>query len=371
LGQQFDQVIHWRRPQEFMITDAAHGMHKEIKVFLKEVEPNDIKPGPHSYRWILCALASLAERPDLVEKLFVTREFKQNGAYRLQINKNGVWNQVTVDDYFPCSLEGPPLFTRTHGNELWVLLLEKAYAKLHGGFHMITHGHPNEALQDFTGLPTVCFDFADEEVKSMIHSGDIFRMMQHYQEQGFLMTASAPGNIMMGGNLHPRETENQLLPGHTYTVVQVREVYNHKLINIRNVWGKFDWDGAWNRRSAFWTHDIIDKLKPKLEEDDGTFWMCYDDFIRYFSGLNVCKTKSMNEVRVKGKFVRVMEEGKPTDLVTSKWFYCLSASKPTNLHLGIHQIDEKQQLVLPRRGYLDAGFAILRLEAEGSKLEHY
>jgi calpain-15 len=64
----------------------------------------------------------------------------------MKINKNGVWTELTIDDYMPCSLEGPPLFTRSHGNELWVLLLEKAYAKLHGSFASIAKGHPNEAL---------------------------------------------------------------------------------------------------------------------------------------------------------------------------------------------------------------------------------
>lgn len=103
----------------------------------------------------------------------------------------------------------------------------------------------------------------------------------------------------------------------------MKEVYNNKLINIRNLWGCFEWDGAWSRKSAFWTPDIRDILNPKLDEDDGTFWMCYDDFIRHFSGVNVCKTETCNEIRLKGKFVRVSEEEQPTDLVVSKWFYCL------------------------------------------------
>ena len=110
------------------------------------MEPSDIKAGPHSYRWILCALATLAERPHLVERLFVTKEYKVNGAYRMKINKSGVWHELTIDDYMPCALEGQPIFTRTHGNELWVQLLEKAYAKLHGSYEALRNGHPNEAL---------------------------------------------------------------------------------------------------------------------------------------------------------------------------------------------------------------------------------
>ena len=95
----------------------------------------------------------------------------------MRISKNGVWNELTIDDYMPCSLEGPPLFKRTHGNELWVLLLEKAYAKLHGSFMNIAHGHPNEALQDFTGFPTVIYDFNEQGMDNLVKSGDFFKLM--------------------------------------------------------------------------------------------------------------------------------------------------------------------------------------------------
>lgn len=116
----------------------------------------------------------------------------------------------------------------------------------------------------------------------------------------------------------------------------MREVYSHKLVNVRNIWGYFEWDGAWSRRSAFWTPDIKEILKPKLDEDDGTFWMSYEDFIRHFTAVNVCKTKTCNEVRLKGKFVRLQESGKPTTDVISKWFYCLDIQKKTQMSLGIH-----------------------------------
>ena len=59
-----------------MHIDPTQEEHKEINVFHKKIEPSDIKAGPYSYKWILCALATLAERPKLVERLFVTKEFK-------------------------------------------------------------------------------------------------------------------------------------------------------------------------------------------------------------------------------------------------------------------------------------------------------
>jgi hypothetical protein len=47
--------------------------HKDIKIFQKDIEPADIKAGPYSAKWFLCALATLAEKPHLVERLFVTK----------------------------------------------------------------------------------------------------------------------------------------------------------------------------------------------------------------------------------------------------------------------------------------------------------
>lgn len=64
--------------------------------------------------------------------------------------------------------------------------------------------------------------------------------------------------------------------------------------------------------------------------------MSYDDFLRHFSALNVCKTKTCNEIRLKGKFIRVIEENAPTDLVVSKWYYYIEVMKRTHLLLGIH-----------------------------------
>jgi hypothetical protein len=126
--------------------------------------------------------------------------------------------------------------------------------------------------------------------------------------EDYLMSGTAPGSISHSAKISPKDRDNKLLGGHTYTILKVKEVFNHKLINIRNNWGCFEWDGAWSRKSAFWTPDIKEKLEPNLENDDGTFWMSYEDFCRHFAALNVTKTKNCNEVRLKGKFVKIDDE---------------------------------------------------------------
>jgi Calpain family cysteine protease len=115
----------------------------------------------------LCAVSALAERPALVERTFVTKEYNEQGIYMVRICKNGEWQNVILDDYFPCFPNGGPIFSRSNGNELWVLLLEKAYAKIHGGYKNLTAGSPYHAMMDLSGCPTMSLNFKDPKVKEV------------------------------------------------------------------------------------------------------------------------------------------------------------------------------------------------------------
>jgi calpain-15 len=53
-------------------------------------------------------------------------------------------------------------FSKTNGKELWVIALEKAYAKAYGSYWDIVGGDPVHALRDLTGAPyTRIEDFSD------------------------------------------------------------------------------------------------------------------------------------------------------------------------------------------------------------------
>ncbi len=48
----------------------------------------------------------------------------------------GVQIEVIIDDYFPViPYTNQPIFSKSHENELWVLILEKIWAKLHGSYN--------------------------------------------------------------------------------------------------------------------------------------------------------------------------------------------------------------------------------------------
>ena len=61
---------------------------------------------------------------------------------------------ITVDDMFPCyNFDSGAAFSKANGPELWVMLLEKAYAKIYGNYEKITNGMSGKAIHDLTGAP--------------------------------------------------------------------------------------------------------------------------------------------------------------------------------------------------------------------------
>ncbi len=55
-----------------------------------------------------------------------------------RIRHLGVLQEVVVDDYIPIDGKGRPLFAKpSGGKEIWVMILEKCWAKLFGTYEAI------------------------------------------------------------------------------------------------------------------------------------------------------------------------------------------------------------------------------------------
>ena len=61
-------------------------------------------------------------------------------------------NVCVYIDFFPCGALSGPIYAKASQNELWVMLLEKAFAKYNGSYASLAAGKPFEALIDLTGM---------------------------------------------------------------------------------------------------------------------------------------------------------------------------------------------------------------------------
>lgn len=127
----------WRRPSEFLGTCNVNFIEKGI-------QPEDIVQGVLGDCYFLSTLASLSEFPERILDIFnfeyegksreeVIKLCEKKGIYCLTMLDMGIPKEIIIDDYIPCfSINKGPAFTRTNGNEVWAVLLEKAWAKLYG-----------------------------------------------------------------------------------------------------------------------------------------------------------------------------------------------------------------------------------------------
>ena len=73
--------------------------------------------------------------------------------YGVKFCFNGIWKNIIVDDWLPTRYS-TPVFSKSNGKFVWVPIIEKAFAKLHGNYKAIESGTLEEAMRILTGAPT-------------------------------------------------------------------------------------------------------------------------------------------------------------------------------------------------------------------------
>ena len=70
-----------------------------------------------------------------------------------------------------------------------------------------------------------------------------FDLLKQYNAKRCVLGAGTKGkdNTLSDG----RGEGGGIVPGHAYAILDVREIRGHKLVQLRNPWGSFEWKGAW------------------------------------------------------------------------------------------------------------------------------
>eukprot|EP01065_Artemidia_motanka_P052127 TRINITY_DN9336_c0_g1_i2.p1 TRINITY_DN9336_c0_g1~~TRINITY_DN9336_c0_g1_i2.p1 ORF type:complete len:821 (+),score=291.38 TRINITY_DN9336_c0_g1_i2:62-2524(+) len=291
----------WRRPSDYL-----DGTGVRAELFVGKIEPNDIDQGALADCYLMGALASVAEFEHLVRALFENGQDPDLGLYRVSLCKNGWWQTVVLDDFF--TMSGPkPAFARNRDeiNELWVTLVEKAYAKVHGSFAAIMSGGAAPALGDLTGCPYKTIEFGAESIP--------FDELLENDMNDFLQVLGTPGKNIMGQEdsatpeqkkLWDKYIAQGLICEHSYSLITVKRTRaGHQLCKLRNPWGNDkEWTGKWCDEDPGWTPDLMREcdMQPAA---DGTFWMDYADVCKWFNTMAICYTyRTWDSVRVAGNY---------------------------------------------------------------------
>ena len=174
--------------------------------------------------------------------MFISDQINKQGIYGVILYTNGEKQLVLVDDYVPIGENGLPCFAQSGTNELWVILFEKAWAKVNGCYERIQGGMAQKVFRDLTGAPA--FDHPTEDP-------DLFQKLLEGSNRKFAMAAGIePKTPIEEAYFRQMGLGTQ----HAYSILKAVEVTDEsgkkvELLKIRNPWGIVEWKGDWSSHS--------------------------------------------------------------------------------------------------------------------------
>lgn len=282
----------WRELQWARALDVLG--EEEFSLF-NDILPQNIIQGNLENDYMLCALAALAERPALIRRLFDSDRPNSEGLYSVWLNISGMWQQVVIDDFFPIDIHGNACefaFTRTKEDEVWPLVLEKAYAKAYGSYDLISAGDVMHTLRDLTGAPYEILENIGAD------SEELWKQLTNACEKDFIVVAYRTD---VGGSI-----DNRLIqPGQSHTVVDCVEVNDSygrptRLVLIRNVWSDWKWAGDWSDKSQLWTPELKQRLAD-WNPEESLCWLSLQDFVQFYQSVGISQVEPFyfsNQIKI-------------------------------------------------------------------------
>jgi len=216
-------------------------------------------------------------------------EAARNGRFHFRSGRrNGRARQKVfyVDDYFPCKPDGKPAYSKTKEGELWVALIEKAFAKCYRSYEELYGGQSAEALFQMTGYKCETVDWTTKSngnhYPPRLTEDQIWSKLLSFDKKKYVMTCS-------GVDSSSKRMNGLVVGDHVYTLLGVHDLGTVKLVELRNPWGRREWCKDWSDRSKMWnTIPKEDKDRLLTKANDGKFFMSLKDFHQYFGTVTVC-----------------------------------------------------------------------------------
>lgn len=270
--------VEWWRPSELLEKKESSS---DPKFIVGGKSRFDVNQGSCGNCGFMSALANIACSGSMLDRVVPDDQSFDEGDYagifHFRFWQYGEWIDVVVDDYLPCYSWGHPKFVASKtGNEFWQSLLEKAYAKLHGSYQLLTGFSPKDAMVDLTGGMGVSYP----KGKTPEHLYDFL--------DGIISKNRA---LAVCWNTKSGDDRDGVINNHAYSITKVLHTRYGKLIRLRNPHGKSEWTGDWSDGSDEWnsiSEDEKEEIGLNFDDKDGEFWMNILDFPNYFESIDLC-----------------------------------------------------------------------------------
>ena len=273
--------IEWKRASELfkeniklfpVINQQGQEEYHEFKINFKN---NKGELFSH-YTQFYHAISLLASIPNLIENIFESKEINPQGYYTLYVYIKNEYQKLIIDDYLPVIKGTSSLrFAKPNKDEIWLPLLEKAFAKTHGGYGSLISCNVSEVIQCFTGVPVEkfnIFDLDDEDIKIAINN--------HKENYVFL---------------EPKKEickEIGIIEGKAYQLKDIfdlgnnNENKNNLILKIYNMFEYKKYKGQWSDEGELFTTEI--KTKVKYDSNDKRhIYFSLDYLKKYFSRIYI------------------------------------------------------------------------------------
>lgn len=261
-------VALWSRPGKFYMVDQPSLWGN------MSYAPMSAVRGAVNDQWFLASAAALAEIPQRVKNLFRNQEYTSSGFFEVIFYVNGKQTLISVDDRIPFGFNELPLNSRPSDSKgWWMVILEKAYAKLNVNFENLDGGTPQEALRALTGMPVLTYKTSSLSEKSMQNT------IQNSTQNGYIMTAVSDQN------------QFGLEGDFVYTILSFKEIKKDnktlfQFVKMRHPIEARSYSGPWHNSDDRWTDDF--KSQVGFEGPASrTFYVPLSDFKSLFSEMQV------------------------------------------------------------------------------------
>lgn len=89
--------------------------------------------------------------PQHLQKLIYPDSMNIYGIYSVKLFLDNCWKYVVVDEYIPFNGEKPAFAHSPDNNEVWILILQKAFAKIVGGYVHLENLSIRDVFKMLTG----------------------------------------------------------------------------------------------------------------------------------------------------------------------------------------------------------------------------